>query len=220
MRIAHISDVHIRNFKFRKEYKEAFQDLYRQLEELEPDLIINTGDTVHSKLAVSPELFDDVADHMTSMSKIAPYWLILGNHDLNLKNKTRTDAISPIVRAINDPRVKLLDNGMHVLPDFYHRYRFWNYDIRQHEHDFSPSDHYVNIGLYHGSVSGCQTDMGFVMDDCEAELTKFTGMDYVLLGDIHKRQGWANGRIQYPGSLIQQNYGEELVKGFLIWDLR
>lgn len=225
MRIAHISDLHIRNFKYRKEYLAAFEDLYRKLEILKPDLIINTGDTVHSKLAVSPELFDDVAVHMQKTARIARYWMILGNHDLNLKNKTRSDAISPIVRALrgNDScPVSLLtiptSYGLEGHPGFV----FWNYDIRHQNYTFKypPSDSDVNIGLFHGSISGCTTDIGFVMEDGEAEVSKFDQMDYVLLGDIHKRQSFRGGRMQYPGSLIQQNYGEELVKGFLLWDIK
>jgi len=221
MRIAHVSDIHIRNFKYREEYRAAFADLYRQLETLRPDLVINTGDTVHSKLSVSPELFDDVANHMLAVSSIAPYWLILGNHDLNLKNVSRTDAISPIVRALQGRthcELKLLPSGLTAAPGF-HPFRFWNYDIRGSVEAVVDS-RCVNVGLYHGSVSGCVTDQGFVMEEGEAELAKFAGMDYVLLGDIHKRQSFRDGRVRYPGSLIQQNYGEELVKGFLLWDIR
>ncbi len=220
MRIVHISDLHIRNFKYREEYKAAFEDLYRQIEELKPDLVINTGDTVHSKLAVSPELFDDVADHIRSVTNISPYWMVLGNHDLNLKNTARTDAISPIVRAIAGStvhQVKLLEPGPHMYGT---DTIFWNFDIRDKEHKFYPSIGELNIGLYHGSISGCVTDIGFVMDEAEAEVSKFHRMDYVLLGDIHKRQSFRDGHIQYPGSLIQQNYGEELVKGFLLWDIK
>ena len=225
MRIAHISDLHIRNFKYRREYAEAFRDLYDQLKELKPDLVINTGDTVHSKLAVSPELFDDVANHCLSVSEIAPYWLILGNHDLNLKNQGRLDAISPIIQALQG-RTK---HDLHLLghgsfkdkrwPGF----RFIHYDIRKGGrsdwHFELPADD-VKIALYHGSVAGCQTDMGFVMEEAEAEVADFGDVDYVLMGDIHKRQSFRGGRMQYPGSLIQQNYGEELVKGFLLWDIQ
>lgn len=221
MRIAHISDLHIRNFKYRDEYRAAFTDLYRQLEKLNVDLVINTGDTVHSKLAVSPELFDDVADHCLRVSEIAPYWITLGNHDLNLKNVARTDAISPIIRALQG-RTKndliLLDPSSRPGWGHWHNFKFWNYDIRGHG-EFQPHTDDVNIGMYHGSISGCMTDIGFVMEDGEAEVSKFDKMDFVLLGDIHKRQSFRSGRIQYPGSLIQQNYGEELVKGFLVWDI-
>ena len=223
MKIAHISDVHIRNVKYRSEYRTAFKHLYSQLRDLKPDIVINTGDLVHSKLAVSPELYDDVAEHMLAITEIAPYYNILGNHDLNLKNKTRTDAISPIVRALqgrtaND--LELLGPGQHtVLHTSGIPFNFWNYDIRGHD-QFLIDPTQLNVGLYHGSISGCVTDIGFVMEEGEAEIKKFDLMDFVLLGDIHKRQSFRNDRIHYPGSLVQQNYGEELIKGFLMWDIR
>jgi DNA repair exonuclease SbcCD ATPase subunit/DNA repair exonuclease SbcCD nuclease subunit len=225
MRIAHVSDLHLRNSKYRSEYAVALHRLQRQLADLQPDLIVNTGDTVHSKLAVSPELFDDVAKHMQEMTRVAPYWLILGNHDLNLKNKSRMDAISPVVNALQGStanQLKLLEPGMHRAPGgLNHGFILWNYCIKGHDAaaiDPHPDD--INIGLYHGSISGCVTDIGFTMEDGEAEVSKFDAMDYVLLGDIHKRQSFRGGRMQYPGSLIQQNYGEELVKGFLLWDIK
>ncbi len=226
MRIAHISDLHIRNFKYRKEYLTAFEILYGKLKELKPDLVINTGDTVHSKLSVSPELFDDVASHLLAVSSIAPYWVILGNHDLNLKNADRTDAISPIVRALqgrtkNEIRMPQPVHGgpERMLKGAFPDFAFWNYDIRKPITKVDPQDEDVNIGLYHGSISGCVTDQGFVMDEAEAEVAQFKGMDFVMMGDIHKRQSFRDGRMQYPGSLIQQNYGESLEKGFLLWEI-
>ncbi len=225
MKIAHISDLHIRNFKYRDEYNVAFENLYVKLRELKPDLIINTGDTVHSKLAVSPELFDDVANHCRKISEIAPYWLILGNHDLNLKNTSRTDAISPVINAIQGStknKVTLLGIPASYEIEVFPGFVFWNYEIRHINHIFTSktTETDINIGLYHGSISGCMTDIGFIMEDGEAEVSKFNDMDYVMLGDIHKRQSFRDGRIQYPGSLIQQNYGEELIKGFLLWDIK
>jgi DNA repair exonuclease SbcCD ATPase subunit/DNA repair exonuclease SbcCD nuclease subunit len=225
LKIAHVSDLHIRNFKYRSEYRAAFSDLYGKLALIRPDLIINTGDTVHSKLAVSPELFDDVAEHMLAMTRIAPYWVILGNHDLNLKNPNRTDAISPIVRALqgrtqHELRMPEGSVAERMLNGRFPQFAFHNHDIRRPGQRVIPYAHDINIGLYHGSVSGCVTDQGFVMEDGEAEVDHFKWMDFVMLGDIHKRQAFRGGRIQYPGSLIQQNYGEELVKGFLLWDIR
>ena len=49
MKIAHISDIHVRNYKYHYEYREVFQQLFDKLEELKPDIIVNTGDTAHTK---------------------------------------------------------------------------------------------------------------------------------------------------------------------------
>ena len=49
MRIAHISDTHIRNLKYHYEYKQAFADLYNKLRDQKPDIIVHTGDIAHTK---------------------------------------------------------------------------------------------------------------------------------------------------------------------------
>lgn len=219
MKIAHISDLHIRNFKYREEYKIAFDDLYRKLNEIKPDIVINTGDTVHSKLSVSPELFDDLVNHFLEVTNIAPYWIILGNHDLNLKNLNRIDSISPAVKALQGRtkhELRLLDAGDISLSGF-DDIVFWNFCIKGHK-EFSVDENKINIGLYHGPLSQCVSDSGQKLEG--EQISKFDAMDYVLLGDIHKRQSFRNETIAYPGSLIQQNYGEELNKGFLVWDIQ
>ena len=45
--------------------------------------------------------------------------------------------------------------------------------------------------------------------------------DFVMLGDIHRCQFLDDKKtVAYPGSSIQQNYGESPGKGFLVWDIR
>ena len=50
----------------------------------------------------------------------------------------------------------------------------------------------------------------------------FNGCDIVMAGDIHKRQELKRGNVEiiYPGSLIQQTFGETVTQhGFCVWDL-
>ena len=48
----------------------------------------------------------------------------------------------------------------------------------------------------------------------------FKDYDLALLGDIHKRQFLNKEEtIAYCGSLIQQNHGEDIGKGYLLWDV-
>ena len=65
------------------------------------------------------------------------------------------------------------------------------------------------IGLFHSPVTGTKTDLGFEFSDVYSQ-NNFAGMDWVLCGDIHKRQilKEKNPTIIMVGSLIQQNYGE------------
>ena len=94
IKIAHISDIHIRNARYHSDYQVVFEQLYDKLRELNPDLIINTGDTAHSKLQISPSYVDLTVDFFKNLANIAPYHVILGNHDFNLRNPHKLDAIA------------------------------------------------------------------------------------------------------------------------------
>ena len=86
-----------------------------------------------------------------------------------------------------------------------------------------PSDNRkINIALYHGAISNSRTDLGWVMEHGEDDLSIFEGHDFAFLGDIHKTNQILDfeGRIRYAGSTIQQNHGETNDKGFLIWDIQ
>ena len=76
--IAHIADVHIRNLRRHKEYKQVFRKLYKDLKDNLPSnsLIYLAGDIAHAKTEMSPELIEMTSDLFTKLSKIAPTILI------------------------------------------------------------------------------------------------------------------------------------------------
>ena len=86
MKIAHISDTHIRNFERFDQYKAVFSSLYSILREKEVDYIIHTGDIAHKKTNISPEFVELCSDFLKNLEAIAPTYIILGNHDGNLRN--------------------------------------------------------------------------------------------------------------------------------------
>lgn len=221
IKIAHVSDIHVRKLKYHKEYRAVFEQLYEKLREEKPDIIVNTGDTFHTKLDMSPEAIRMMSELFIGLADIAPYHMILGNHDMNLKNSSRLDAISPIVDYLQHPNihfhkyatvVEVADGvDLHILsivdPEN------WQKDL--------PEDR-VNIALYHGSVVGSVTDSGWMMTHGDISLDELEKYDYALLGDIHKTDQKVDndGRARYPGSLVQQNHGESNDKGYLIWDIQ
>lgn len=219
-KIAHISDIHIRNYRFHEEYKQVFEQLYKTLKEEKPDIIVNTGDTGHTKLQISPSMVDMTSKLFKNLADIAPFHVILGNHDLNLRNLNKIDVISPIVESLNHPNihfhkfskvVNLTDDiNIHVL------------SIVDEDNWEMPTDEdKVSIALYHGSISGIVTDTGWVMQHGDIDNSTLNQFDYVLLGDIHKTNQSVDkkGKQRYPGSLIQQNHGETNDKGLLIWEI-
>ena len=219
MKIAHIADTHIKNLKYHEDYQACFEQMYQTLREQEVDYIVHCGDIAHTKTQISPEFVEMASNLFSTLSGIAPTYVILGNHDGNLKNSSRQDAITPIVQALDcDDLVLLKDAGeteirpgvtLNVLSVF------------DRDNWTDPSDPTsINIALYHGSISNCQTDAGWTMEHGEDNLSIFEEFDFAMLGDIHKRQFLDDeGRVYYAGSTIQQNHGEEDDKGFSIWTI-
>ena len=221
MKFAHIADTHIRNLKYHYEYKAVFERLYAKLREEEVDYIIHCGDIAHTKTQISPEFVEMCANFLDSLSDIAPTYVILGNHDGNLRNSNRQDALSPIADALNKPSLYLLkDSGETPINDEVTLNVLSVFDT---DNWIQPTDtDKINIALYHGSVSGVKTDTGWVMEHGENDISIFDNFDFGFLGDIHKTNQALDteGRIRYPGSTVQQNHGETNDKGFLIWDIK
>ena len=221
MLIAHLSDIHIRCLKYHKQYKIIFNNLYEKLKDLKPDFIFITGDLVHTKLDMSPELIDVTSNFMNKLSAIAPLHIILGNHDLNLTNKDRQDAITPIVDALKNPNIIL-----HKYSEKFTLFDDFNFHVLsivdEENWDLNVDETKTNIALFHGSVKGSQTDKNFTMSHGDIEFSVLEKFDYALLGDIHKTNQSLDfaGRCRYPGSLISQNHGETNDKGFLLWDIK
>ena len=220
MKIAHLADTHIRNLKYHKEYREVFRQLYEKLIEEKVECIIHCGDIAHTKTQISPEFVEMCTDFFRSLADIAPTYVILGNHDGNLKNSSRQDALTPIVDALGHSDLYLLKkSGETPLND---NFTLNVLSVFDRDNWIKPtSEDNINIALYHGSISRCKTDLGWTMENGEDELSIFEDFDYALLGDIHKRQELdAEGRIRYCGSTVQQNHGETNDKGFLLWEIK
>ena len=218
MRFAHIADTHIRNLKYHFEYKEVFKQLYKSLKEEKVDYIIHCGDIAHTKTQISPEFVDMCRDFFENLAAIAPTYIILGNHDGNLRNGSRQDALSPIAKAINNPNLILLKNAGEVKIN--DKFCLNVLSVFDEENWVEPSDYdAINIALYHGAIDKSKTDSNWTLGG-DHSIEIFEEFDFGFLGDIHKTQQLdKEGRIWYAGSTVQQNFGETLDKGYLLWDI-
>lgn len=223
-KIYHLGDIHIRNLRRHTEYKLQFEKLYSAIKNDKDDnsIIYVAGDLVHSKTDMSPELIDLVSTFLTELTKIAPTIIIAGNHDANLNNPDRLDALTPIITNLkNNNLYYLRDSGL---------YQFGNviFSVMSILDDPSkyilapaiPGDN-IKIALYHGAVQNSTTNVGYNIHG-QIDTTLFDSFDLTLLGDIHKKQYLnAENTIAYCSSLIQQNHGESYEDhGFLVWDLK
>ena len=209
--IFHVADIHIRNWKRHKEYKEVFDKLFEELKQCPPNTIVTVGgDIVHAKTDMSPELIQMTNYFLNGLADIAPTIVICGNHDTNLNNNNRLDALTPIIEASNHPNVFYLrDTGVYYignialsvmsLLDTPDKYKLADEITKPHKRKFA---------MYHGTLMNSKTDTGMVLAH-GLDQKYFKGYDAVLLGDIHKRQLLNKKPYTfYPGSLVQQNFGE------------
>ena len=219
--IHHISDIQIRNLKRHREYEEVFNGLYEEVKK-NPDNAVAYigGDIAHSKTEMSPELIDQLSRLFKNLSDIVPTIIIAGNHDCNLNNLNRLDCLTPIVENLNHPNLHYLKRtGIYTCADT----DFIVWDVWDKEKDYIkakdvPGDR-TKVVLFHGTVDRSETDLGFKLPS-KVKMSMFKGYDLGLLGDIHKRQHLNKEEtISYCGSLVQQNHGEDIGKGYLLWDV-
>ena len=218
--IHHISDIQIRNLKRHREYEEVFNRLYEKVKEYPDNAIAYIGgDIAHSKTEMSPELIDQLSRLFKNLSNICPTIIIAGNHDCNLNNLSRMDCLTPIVENLNHPNLHYLKNtGVYKCADV----SFVVWDVWDNQKDYllaKDVEGKTKIVLFHGTVDQSRTDLGFRLPS-KVKIAKFRGFDLGLLGDIHKRQHLNKKEtISYCGSLVQQNHGEGLDHGYLLWDV-
>ena len=221
-KIYHLADLHIRNLKRHKEYREVFQKFLNNVDKdnIENSVIYLAGDIAHAKTEMSPELIREISLFLTECANRKHTFLITGNHDCNLNNNYRLDVLTPIVENLENDRIHYLkDTGVYP----FHNLTFVVYSILDEKENWPKAelvDGENTICLFHGPVNLAQTDIGYTVSSNSFTTDMFEGFDMVMLGDIHKRQTLGSPTIAYAGSMIQQNHGESLDKhGYLLWDV-
>ena len=222
-RIFHISDIHIRLYHRQKEYQDVFEKLYNyiKLTTRNTEIIIITGDLLHSKNNLSPESILITQNFLIRLSQLCPTFLIAGNHDAMLSNQQREDSITAIVQNIHIPNFFYLKNsGVYLAANV----AIAVCSILDNQwicaDSFQPPAKIQHkIALYHGGVGIVDTGVGHRLRG-EKLVSDFDGYDFTLLGDIHKYQWLIPNRMAYSSSLIAQNFSEfQDPHGVLVWNL-
>jgi hypothetical protein len=188
LRIAHIADVHVRNLSRRDEYREIFTAFVNQCIDRGVQHIFVGGDLFHTKCSgMSPECIEFFCWWFDELTRAAEVHVMLGNHDFLLTNKTRQDAITPIVAALQNPRVHLYkDSGVYEFAPGYVWGVFSLFDPENWDR-VKPIPGKVNIACYHGPVWGATTETDWLVEE-GITVEFFRGWDFALLGDIHRHQ--------------------------------
>lgn len=188
VRIAHIADVHYRGLNRHDEYREVFTAFVEDARAMGVDHVFVGGDIWHTKTTgLSPEYIDEITWWVNSLSTIGEVHLTLGNHDGNLTNFSRQDAVSPIIKALNNPKVHLYkQSGVYQFAPGFNWCIFSLFDTEGWE-AVKPVPGDINIACYHGPVWGARTETDWAIEE-GLKIDDFRAYDFALLGDIHKTQ--------------------------------
>lgn len=233
--IIHCGDIHIRNFQRLSEYSEQLNKFVEKCKEIsqpynkEEIRIVIAGDLGHSKNQISPEYITMASYFIRELEEIGKVIVIAGNHDLIVNNTSRVDALTALFNTANFDNALFLDEELGyesgcVIDDnitwaVYSIYDGYSRPNIEETREENPNNKV--IGLYHGTVIGCSTPNGMVLDD-GLDGDKFYGCDCVMTAHIHKRQALKRGDVEivYCGSLIQQTFGETISQhGFVVWNV-
>lgn len=231
--VIHCADIHIRNFQRLSEYTEQLSKFVEKCKEIasnyerEEVRIVISGDLVHQKNNISNELMTFSSFFLRELEQIAKVIVIAGNHDLLVNNTSRTDTLTALFETANFTDCIFIDSILNYESGFveddniiWALYSIYNGYAEPNMSGLNRDGKKV-IGLYHGMVIGATLNNGSVVDNgVEGDL--FEGCDCVMAGDIHKRQVIKRGDVEivYPGSLIQQTFGETVSQhGFVVWNI-
>lgn len=173
---------------------------------------------------MTPEVIEMTQTFLTKLADMLPTLLIPGNHDANLNNPSRLDALSPIVNALKHTNLHYLKNdGVWSMGGI----SFSHSSVFGESKEIIPSEEVsgdYKIALYHAPVDKVKTEYGFEIENKNVNVDSFNGYDLVLLGDIHVPNQSLNseGTIKYVGSTIMQNHSEAKYPehGILVWDVQ
>lgn len=210
-------------------------------------IICITGDIVHDKRKAGATCINLVNTFINQLADIAPVYIIRGNHDYDQASLTKQDMLSSYmsgfsknVTYLNTTGVYVTNNvcfGVVAIQDVLKQGNtFGRVETLPEFPDVSkmPSD-LIKIALFHGDVPKTYP----------LEWISSKGYDYLLLGDLHNMQIYGSNVIYdttnantpvfkiasypkkskslmwgYPGSTIQQNFGESILgHGFIMWNL-
>jgi len=246
--IFHLSDLHIRHgdkLQSRyEEYKLVFDNtiisIKNKIDELHmkfnEHLIIITGDIYHNKNVIGSYgllLYRTLIQELTKLGRVI---VLPGNHcfvqsDTEMPNLLYSSSfeIDNLI-VLNETKTFIIDNigfsyvAINTTLDIYR-----NSGRLQELPEFPKiiEDVEYKIGLFHGTFAKVKLYNGEeIREDTKPyplEWIKDLNLDFMLLGDIHLRQlfNYKKTICGYSGSLVQQNYGEDILDhGYLLWNLK
>lgn len=239
--VFHISDIHIRNgdeFISRyREYDAVFSNLFVSLKantaniKKEEFVIIITGDIFHNKNVIGNYGLALYKKLIKGLVAIGRTIVMHGNHD---RNQSETEQPSLVSTTIEMDDLMLLDETTSFVIDGI-GFSYVSIDDTLDNKktcgrlkklpDFPEIDTEIKVALFHGTFANVRLYNGTEVQETQDPypFEWISGFNFAMLGDIHLRQSGIRGKTLwgYSGSLVQQNYGEDVINhGYMVWDLK
>lgn len=245
--IFHISDLHIRKGDANEcryhEYKQVFDNLFISLKDQISTLGLQTsdyifvvsGDIFHNKNVIGNHglmLYKQFLEGLTALGRVI---LFHGNHD---RNQNEINQPSLITSTVNINNLTILHSSQSFVIDDV-GFSYLSIDDTLNDQSTSgrinelptfPAISHQNlkykIALFHGTFANVKLYNGTEVTDTQNPypFKLLEEFNYALLGDIHLRQKGSYNNYTlwgYAGSLVQQNYGEDIINhGYMIWNIR
>ena len=244
--IFHLSDLHIRNGdkiscrydEYNDVFNETIVSISNEIKKLNLSLnefiIIISGDIFHNKNIIGNYGLLLYKNFIEKLVKLGRVIIFHGNHDRNQSEINQPSLVFSTtfnidnLTILNDTTTFNIDNIGFSYVNIDDTLDIYRNSGRIQDLPRFPEiigDVKYKIALFHGSFQNAKLFNGDCIRDENNPypLEWVKDFDYVILGDIHKRQIFNYKKktiCGYSGSLIQQNFGENVVEhGYLIWDL-
>lgn len=240
-KIFHLADIHIRKGNHVDsrfiEYNQVFDNLLNSIKDKyiqEESLCVICGDIFHHKLQISPPGITLFYKLVHGLATLMPVIIIQGNHDLLQENHDKShDLIEALLE--NNP----IDNVYYYKKTGTYIFDNINFGVvsivdmlnigassglvEELPKFPKPDESKFNIALSHCTVKNCYLH-NYTKSTNGIPIEWFKGYDIVMLGDIHLQCVKYNTKHDvyygYPGSLVQQDFGESIYShGFLEWNI-
>ena len=245
-RIFHLSDLHIRNgdniYSRYEEYRSVFKGTIDSIKHriavlqlsFEDFVIVITGDIFHNKNVIGNYGLFVYREFIQALSNIGRLYIISGNHDYDQSDIDKPSLVYsstfdiPNVIVLNTSTSFVIDDVGFSFVSIDKTLDVYRNSGRIQDLPVFPrirGDVRYTVALFHGSFASAKLYNGKAMEETfnPYPLEWVQEFDYVLLGDIHKRQVFTYKKktmCGYSGSLIQQNFGEDIIDhGYLLWNL-
>ena len=240
-KLFHLADIHIRKGNLIEsrfqEYDIVFDNTISLISAMyTPDesICVICGDLFHHKLQISSHGIVLFYKLLHSIANLMPIFIIQGNHDLIQEyDDENNDLIAALLKHNPHPNIKYFDHTTTFTYDNIHFGITSIRDILSKNTSYGLVDNLpmfpkpvhgnFNVALSHVTVQNALLH-NYTRTNGGVPLEWFKGYDLALLGDIHlqtakysKKHDLSYG---YPGSLVQQDFGEGIYNhGLLLWEL-